>query len=187
MKLIKLSIQSNNYLYYFEPILGVLLRKNSADQKSKPTKHDIKKVKAFLECCNNPYLLKKKSVRVYSSNNRFFLIWYVKSLVWLCKYSFLMGRIWSKLGFDYFDTSEEAIHFFRKCFPGSIQNELCYPRALFAASMSKKFKENGVVFIGVFLPSNTMHAWVIEDGNIADPYDCIWLNYQPVAALYYEK
>jgi len=43
-----------------------------------------------------------------------------------------------------------------------------------------------VIFIGVFLPSNTMHAWIIEDGKIVDPYDGIWLNFQPVAALYYE-
>jgi hypothetical protein len=186
MKLIKLDIQSNNYLYYFEPVLGALLRKRSENQKPKTTNHDVKKVKTCLACCTNPYLLKKTSVQLHPSNSCFFLIWYVKSLVWLCKYSFLIGRIWSRLGFGYFVTSEEAIQFFRKCFSGSIQNDLCYPRTLFAASMSKKFKENGVIFIGVFLPSNTMHAWIIEDGKIADPYDGIWLNFQPVAALYYE-
>lgn len=186
MKLIQLSIQNNGCFYYFEPITGALLRKNGVKQNVKLSNPVIKKVETCLRFSNNPYLLKRNSVKFYQTDRQYFLSWYAKSLVWLCKYSFLVGRIWSRLGFGYFDTTEEAIQFFRKCFPGSIQNDLCYPRTLFAASTSKKFKENGVVFIGVFLPSNTMHAWIIEDGVLTDHYDGIWLNYQPVAALYYQ-
>jgi hypothetical protein len=40
-----------------------------------------------------------------------------------------------------------------------------------------------VVVIGVFLPSRAMHAWTIEGNQMADPYDDIWINYQPVAML----
>jgi len=41
-----------------------------------------------------------------------------------------------------------------------------------------------VIFIGVFLPSKSMHAWIIEDGIQPDPSDTMWINFQPVAVLY---
>ena len=37
------------------------------------------------------------------------------------------------------------------------------------------------MFIGAFLPSVQMHAWVIEDGMHADVGDNSWTNYTPVA------
>lgn len=39
------------------------------------------------------------------------------------------------------------------------------------------------MFIGAFLPSVQMHAWVIEDGMPADPHDDNWINFAPVAAF----
>ena len=101
----------------------------------------------------------------------------------ICKLNFGLGRWFSKLGQPIFKDAGEAIRFFRKYKSGDIQNDLCLPRSLFAASTSKKFKDKGVVFIGVTLPSKSMHAWVIEDGMQPDPYDTMWINFQPVAAI----
>ena len=42
-----------------------------------------------------------------------------------------------------------------------------------------------MIFIGVFLPTKLMHAWIIESGELADQFDDIWINFQPVAAIYY--
>jgi hypothetical protein len=81
-----------------------------------------------------------------------------------------------------FENSSDAIAFFRNEVDGD-QTALCLPRAFFAAQTSMQFKDEGVVFIGVFLPSRSMHAWVIEGDAIADPDDDIWINYRPVAAL----
>lgn len=64
------------------------------------------------------------------------------------------------------------------------QKDLCLPRALYAAKTSQRFKEHGVIFIGVFLPSRAMHAWVVEGGQLSDPFDSEWLHHRPVAALY---
>ena len=45
------------------------------------------------------------------------------------------------------------------------------------------FNEEGVVFIGAFLPSRAMHAWVIEKGIQPDQRDNIWHQYRPIAAI----
>lgn len=29
-----------------------------------------------------------------------------------------------------------------------------------------------------------MHAWIVEDGKQPDPFDDMWINFQPVAAIY---
>jgi hypothetical protein len=59
-------------------------------------------------------------------------------------------------------------------------------RCLFAASTSKLFREKGAILIGVFLPTNSLHSWIIEEGKIADPNDNIWINYQPIAMIVYD-
>jgi hypothetical protein len=50
--------------------------------------------------------------------------------------------------------------------------------------MSRKFADMGVVLIGVFLPSRSLHAWIIEDGMQPDSSDKQWINFQPVAAVF---
>ena len=184
MRLKSIPLQNENHFYFFEPITGSLLYKEGDNKKIKETKNEIPKFKSCSDCCTNPYLLQKYYPKKHTSNNNYFLMQYVKFLVWLCKYSFLLGKTFSKLGISCFDTTEAAILFFRKCFPGAIQNDLCYPRTLFAASTSRLFKEKGVIFIGVFLPSKSMHAWIIEDSKQPDIYDNMWINFQPVAVIY---
>ena len=99
-----------------------------------------------------------------------------------CKHQFFLATISASFRKPLFDSSEDAIAFFRVNVDGD-QSSLCLPRALYAAKTSRKFKEEGVVFIGVFLPSRSMHAWVVEGDALADPDDDIWINYRPIAAI----
>jgi hypothetical protein len=109
-----------------------------------------------------------------------------KVLIIVCRLNFRLGVICSQFGKINYNNAQKAILDFRALHKGEKQNELCLSRTLFAASTSNRFKKNGVLFIGVFLPSKSMHAWIIEDDALADPLDGIWLNYQPIAAIYYE-
>ena len=90
----------------------------------------------------------------------------------------------TKFRIPIFENSNQAIVIFREITKDKNQSDLCLPRSFFAAVTSKKFKESGAVFIGVFLPSTSMHAWVIEDNIQPDFEDNIWFNYQPVAVLH---
>lgn len=102
--------------------------------------------------------------------------------IWLCRRQFYLARLWASFRQPCFDTAAEAIRFFRDHVTGD-QSTLCLPRALFAAKTSRRFVADGVLFIGVFLPARSLHAWVIEGGSLADPCDDAWINYRPVAAL----
>lgn len=103
-------------------------------------------------------------------------------LIRLCRRQFWLACLSSSFRRPLFENSAEAVSFFREAVDGE-QATLCLPRALFAAKTSRAFAADGVIFIGIFLPSRSMHAWVIESNSLADPVDDIWTNYQPVAAL----
>jgi hypothetical protein len=121
--------------------------------------------------------------KVYNTKK---LINYAANITAVTLKSFALGNLFTSCKLPCFANATEAINFYRNCSFKKNQNELCLPRALFAASLSKRFRENGVIFIGVFLPSTSMHAWIIEDGAQADPLDNMWINFKPVAALCYE-
>jgi len=103
-------------------------------------------------------------------------------LIRLTRQQFWCARAYASWPVPLFPTSREAMLFFRQQIRGD-QNELCLARSFFAAKTSQQFKKMGVVVIGVFLPSRSMHAWVMEGDQAADPFDDIWINYQPVALL----
>lgn len=134
----------------------------------------------------NPYLL-KPSTEIQNINTipktPFYTKFLAKLFTFLCLRSFLFVRILSHFRFPIFNTTEDAIIFYRKLYPKEQQN-LCLPRSLFAACTSKTFKKEGALFIGVFLPSRAMHAWIIESKKQPDFYDDIWICYHPVAVMY---
>jgi hypothetical protein len=105
-----------------------------------------------------------------------------RRLVHYSQFQFLLARVYASWRQPLFENANDASTFFR-CHTEGDQTELCLARALFTAKTSRRFRSEGVVIIGVFLPSRSMHAWVIEGGRIADPFDDIWINYQPVAIL----
>jgi hypothetical protein len=185
MNFISLPITYREKLYKMDPYLGLLLEleKYDFDLKIKQPK----KLYNALGYCNNPYELKLSesiSFERKSVLHRKTLIIYLECLIKIIKLNFGIGRWFTFFGQPSFENAEQAILFFRKNKSGNIQDDLCLSRSLFAASTSKKFKEKGVIFIGVFLPSKSMHAWVIEDGIQPDLNDNIWINFQPVAAIW---
>jgi hypothetical protein len=184
-KIISLTVSDNDTYYFFEPISGLLLTRSGKSRIQNDK--DNTRLNSSLDLNNQPYKLSPPSSGRLSFNNGNFLIRiYAILLTKIIRFNFFLGVVFAKLGYRYFSDSKEAIALFRKHICPSQQNDLCLARTLFAAATSKKFKENGVIFIGVFLPSKSMHAWIIEDGAHTDPHDRIWINYQTVAAIYYD-
>lgn len=184
MKFISLPIQFDGKLYKLNPFFGMLLE----FEKYNTDKNIIepRKVIEALGYCDNPYTLTKwKSQEIKKTvNKKPILKFYANFLTNMNKLNFSLGKFCANLGQPVFDNATDSIVFFRNNKPGFIQNDLCLTRSLFAASTSKLFKEKGVIFIGVSLPSNLMHAWIVEDGKQPDPFDDMWINFQPVAAIY---
>jgi len=146
----------------------------------------LAKIETHFNQVANPYLL--KPFCEFPTDNKipkspFYTVLLAKLFTFLCLRSFLFVRFLSHFHFPIFDSTEEAILFYRTLYPGEQQN-LCLPRSLFAACTSKTFKDEGALFIGVFLPSRAMHAWIIESGKQPDFDDDIWICYQPVAVMY---
>lgn len=184
MKLITFPVYHNDRSYVFERYTGLLLEKENNDNLKRITSPVIKVMWA-LDLNSNPYKLRKGQQigTVINSPNTAMRL-YARLLVRLYKLTFSLTRLCSIYNFRVFENATYAIVAFRKLFPDSMQQDLCMPRTLFAASTSRKFKKKGVIFIGVFLPSKSMHAWIIEDGIQPDPYDNVWINFQPVAAIW---
>jgi hypothetical protein len=183
MKFASLPIYQNKTVYFLNSFSGSLLSKETEIQK-KPKEIHSEKVIAAIKQCNNPYLLNIEKISSESSISRPYLINYGRRLTNACTSAFWLARAITFFGKPAFKTTSDAIMAYRKMYFYEDQNDLCLPRTLFAASTSKTFKKHGVVFIGVFLPSRNMHAWIIEDGLQPDPYDTMWINYQPVAIIY---
>jgi len=183
MNIITITARHSNDEYRMHKIFGVLLKYENL----KNIKETIlpNKIIKHIEQVENPYKLSHYSDITPQKNIRkgSFTKILAKTYTYLCLKSFLFVRILSNLRFPIFDTTEESILYYHKIFPGNQQN-LCLPRVLFAAATSKSFKDYGAVFIGVFLPSSAMHAWIIENEKQPDFFDHNWIYYQPVAVMY---
>ncbi len=132
--------------------------------------------------CDNPYKLGHFG-RSSEQKVNWLVIIAARIIVPIVKFSFWISYKIISGWIPLYDDAKQAIEAFYRIYPVDRQDSLCLPRALFAAAMSKKFRKNGVVFIGVFLPSKSMHAWIIEDGIQPDVNDNIWINFKPVAAI----
>jgi len=177
-----LTITFYSKSYYFNKWLGVVMERNTSPVHRKECQENEKLSNSF-EKVMNPYLLKsqKRFGEVPYYNNIDIL--YAKLLVILCKRSFILALLLSKIRIVRFNDAVDAISVFRDIFPKHNQKTLCLPRSLFAASASREFRRSGVLFIGVFLPSRHMHAWLIENDSHPDNLDDIWICYQPVATI----
>lgn len=141
-----------------------------------------KKGNDILRYVINPYLT-RNTTKFYGVNHIPFRVrFYALTLIWLHRHFFPGIYLFSKCRFAIFDNAAIATDAFCKIHPEN-QRVLCLPRSVFAATTSKRFPENGALFIGAFLPSHHMHAWIIEDGTNAYRYDTIWTNYTPVSIM----
>lgn len=137
----------------------------------------------ILDYVNNPFLLSPTVFNAEKREYNGFVRFYAKMLVWLCKYCYPIAFLLSHLRLNLFRDGAEASIAFRRIINNKPQKLLCLPRAMFIATTSARFKEHGAMFIGVFLPTRRMHAWVIEDGRHTDYFDNEWICYKPVCMM----
>ncbi|MFZ4707237.1 MAG: hypothetical protein ACOYMF_14625 [Bacteroidales bacterium] len=183
MKLVNIPISYNSNCYCFHKWLGGLIEKKQDNYEIEEPWRNNKKFRHVYEQILDPYLLSQQTIPCNIPHYSKTAVLYAKILIRLCKQSFLIAVLFSKLNLLRFENAKEAVMVFRDIFPKQEQKNLCLPRSLFVASSSKAFKKSGVLFIGVFLPSRNMHAWIIENNENPDISDEIWICYQPVLAI----
>jgi hypothetical protein len=188
-RLTQFHVQKGEKEFRLSGLSGSLFSSDCQGPRPVPRHSKKTKMEKVVSVCGNPYLLAiadregtENSSLVGDSHLREKGIKVAANLIRLSRQQFLCARLYASWQVPLFPTAREATIFFREYVKGD-QRELCLARALFAAKTSQRFREEGVVVIGVFLPSRAMHAWTIEGNQMADPYDDIWINYQPVAML----
>ena len=187
MKLYNLALRDSKSSYFLDRFSGSLIQ--ISDSFLKPNSTLPEKIKHNLDFCNEPYLLNNKTIEInktlqYNDSKSISLSRIASRIIYLCRANlFWLAHKYVSFLKPSFESSMEAICFFRKQTTSLPQSSLCLPRSLFAASASRRFAESGVIFIGIFLPTRSMHAWVIENGQQPDCDDSMWVNFRPVAAL----
>ncbi len=175
-----------NKVFCFDELLGCLLY-GDIDKDTQPnTPQD----ETSLQNVSNPFLLNPTPLaKLHTIHNMRLLKMYAKALTWLCRHCYPIAYWISKtVSFNVFADAQQAILFYRYVYPSAEkQRRLCLPRAIFAATTSRKFKQSGIMYIGAFLPSTQMHAWIIEENRQPDVWDNEWICYQPVYMLYYKR
>lgn len=189
MRFYPLPIAHKNSSFHLSSLSGSLLASSTSAGKSKYSPElgrSETRLSSGLRLCDEPY-------RLVPPNNRADAVTKItpvnpsaitmaNRMIWLCSKQFFLARAYASMRRPIFNSSNEAITFFRENTKGD-QSKLCLSRALFAAKTSRQFTDAGLVIIGVALPARALHAWVIEDGSLTDLCDDIWINYRPVAAI----
>ena len=180
MKLYQIPVKEDGKLYKIDPLTGSLIYYKN--HKAINEVHFPQKLLDALKFCDYPFFLQKYDMSEYRQLNKRTIIT-AKIISEISKVSFYFSYKINYLISPVYPDSKKGIETFRQLYDGIQQDEMCLPKSIFAASRSKEFKKKGVIFIGVFLPSKSMHAWIIENGIQPDVNDNIWINFKPVAAL----
>jgi hypothetical protein len=147
-------------------------------------------VKVALSHCDfpyslNPFLLGDQTVGSVAPNGFANQVW--ATTTWLSERGwFLLTRIYSGIYAPCFDSSAAAFRWL-DAHSGTSSSVDCLPRCMFVAKTSKSFRQQGVLFVGVFLPTRQMHSWIIDGASQPDSTDRHWINYRPLLALYFSK
>lgn len=179
------DIEFQNKVFCFDKLHGCLL----CGDRDNNGKQSIMQNESHLHNVLNPFLLHPTLYApLPPTSHKRLLTLYAKFLTWLCRHCYPIAYWISKVvSLNAFANAQQAILFYRNIYPSAEeQRRLCLPRAIFAATTSCKFKKNGVMYIGAFLPSTQMHAWVIEDNQQPDMWDNEWICYKPVYMLYHQ-
>lgn len=183
--MIDLNCAFRNKAYRFNSLTGWLTSRNTnicgvRNNPSLKSRHF--KAERALDCVLNPFKTKecKKASKAVSTTK--LLSVYVRLLIWLHRYFYPGIWLASKLRLEIFEDGVDAADVFCEIHPYD-QRVLCLPRSVFVATTSKQFKKSGALFIGVFLPSRHMHAWVIENDINVYRHDHIWTNFTPVSIM----
>ena len=184
MQFYNLPVKYNGNIYYFNIYLGLLLYRNESSKDNQNNEEIPSSILRDYQLVLQPYNISTTlNSTVYVKLSIVAKI-YTKLLVFACKYSFLIARVIAYLPLIRFSDTKQALQVFALLYPSSSQNNtLCLPRTLFVIATSKCFKKNGTAFVGVFLPTRKMHAWIIEGGINPDAFDNSWILFQPVIAI----
>ena len=179
--------------YSFIPFLGWTRSKSTAYANEIPSTVSFTKApnkcNVNIDNVNYPYKIKAKDTFV--SHNEIggshypskFIKSYAKLLIWLSRHFYPLLFIVSFLRLNIFENGEIASDIFKSIHPKN-QNILCLPRSIFIATTSKSFASDGTLFIGAFLPTHSLHAWVMEKGQNVCSYDKYWTNFVPLSIMY---
>jgi len=168
------------------PFTGALLKSKPLDEV--PQTIPLKILNA-LEYCESPYLLKSNHEKHISPIDLTLITSLNKMHERLLKIDnsrFYLTRLYSSIKHDIFDTTSLSMIYINMI-PQQIEqrHRLCLQKSFLASKISKGFVENGVLFIGAFLPTGDMHAWIIENDIQPDIEDRGWVNYRPLLAFYH--
>jgi len=163
----------NNRFWYFNRWLGITYSSN------KKSSGDFETPKEIL----NPFFVHSRSTKPQKTEISFSARMYVLFLTWAAKHFYPFIYILSHLRLNLYTDAQQASWVFQQITKGKQQKLLCLSRSVFIATTSKRFKEHGTMYIGVFLPSRNMHAWVIEDSLQTDGWDNYWILYQPLIMM----
>lgn len=172
--------------YFYLPFLGLLVsrrRKSGKPERCRKLAVHEKSQKAMASIINPFTITPTPKSCIASIEIQRWVKAYAYALVWLYRHFYFGLYLASHLRFNKFENSVIATDIFCRILKAENQDLLCLPRSIFAATTSKRFKNEGAMFIGVFLPSRQMHAWVIEDQCNSWRDDAIWINYTPVSIL----
>lgn len=190
MAIIYSPISFQRKLFYFSGLLGCLICKEKKQIFGKhvnpPSKVENEEKQHNIEAVNNPFQMLKRNLQHHEIRikNKSMAKKYAYVLTWLCSHCYPLAQLCTHLHFDIFENAGDAARFYYSVYPNEErQRVLCLPRAIFIATTSRRFKEHGVLFIGAFLPTVRMHAWVVEDGMCADIWDNQWICFQPVMMI----
>ncbi len=181
-----LPVPMGGAIYYVSSLSGSLVRYSGKPDCRSFAKTLPNRVRSALQLCDEPYECSPPQPlsyyehaeslrRLKSINERFERIGIG---------NFFLLRLYAGIATPVFASTAEAL--------GAIQqtgghderwNRSCLIRGLLVSKTSQSFRQNGVLFIGAFLPMGEMHAWIIEGNQQPDPRDRSWVNYRPLLAL----
>jgi hypothetical protein len=187
LKHIELPYYEGDIIWTICPITGSLLKTKM--QGAEPRKNNIPlKVSKAIEYCNQPYLCNPNNDVKHQPSEQKLVSKVNKMHEFLLKIGnsrFYLIRLYSSFKDEFFKRTDEAIFQINSLEKQiELKHQLCLQRAFLASKISKSFEANGVIFIGAFLPTGDMHAWIIENGIQPDSDDRGWINYRPLLALY---
>lgn len=187
LKHVRLPYSDGVHSWSVCPLTGSLLK---GDAETMDTNIVIPiKVSDALRYCDQPYLCKtNKKIKINDGNLKLkdSLNKMHQRIITIGNKRFYLIRLYSFFKNILFTNTCEAIAGINNLPSHIVQkHQLCLPRAFLAAKISKSFYDHGVIFIGAFLPTGDMHAWIIENGKQPDIDDVGWINYRPLLAFYY--
>ena len=191
MKILKHSVipyfQNGKY-WIINPLSGSLL--SSPNNFTTAEQKIPLRVKTGIEYCNSPYTLSSNfEINRHCSIDGFIkskLKTYDARLEKIGSNRFFISQLYCGFTDPIFVNTAQALNaIYSINMHSSNRHKLCFRRTLLVAKTSKTFIQHGVLFIGAFLPTTDMHAWIIEDGLQPDSKDAGWINYRPLLAIYF--